>query len=164
METKRYWATMLKQTLLALAVSSLLAVLLDRIWNEPSDRDPLFAIILGPIVYLFVTTCIAIVHGISGALHLWLFLNTDVSDGVLDNLRRSKIAPPGDGDRKNMEYLEDLAADDTALIDDRLKAATLLGSYSAIIQRSGLFRGLAIRRAVDDAMLRYHRESPHKVC
>jgi hypothetical protein len=101
------------------------------------------------------------VHLMANALYLWLFGGKDMAAGVLDELRNLRLPAPRRIDPKNYDYLAALADDESADPNDRVKAAAMVGAYS-VLMRKGIFQALAIRKALDEAVLRYSQEAPQR--
>lgn len=160
--TKHYWAVVIKQTALSMCIAFFLGLLFDHFISEPDRRSPIMAGSVGVALYFLASLCLSILHGITGAFYVWLFSKNDVSDAVLHDLRSQKILAPTKQDRKTIDYLSDLAADESAPVYQRVKAATLAGAYSIGLNRGGIFRNMAMRRAADAAMLQYYQEAPER--
>jgi hypothetical protein len=158
---KRFWAAWIKRMLLSLAVIFIAGVIFDRIVNVPMYRSPLVAGFLALAAYIAVLLVIGFLDLISGALYLWLFGGNDLTAGILDELREAKLPAPRSYDPKNYDYLAILADDESAEPADRVKAAVMVGAYSTLM-RNGIFRALAIRKALDEAVLRYSQEAPQR--
>lgn len=158
---KRFWAVWIKRLLLSLAVIFIAGVVFDRIVNSAMDRSPFTAGLVALGLYLAFLLVVGILDLISGALYLWLFGGKDLTAGILDELRAAKMPAPRGYDPKNYDYLAILADDESAEPADRVKAAVMVGAYSALM-RHGIFRALAIRQALDEAVLRYSQEAPQR--
>ena len=156
---KRYWAVLIKQSLLVFAIIFVTGVIFDHLTNDASSRNPIAAGLIAIAAYLAVTTIIGLLHAISQALYLWLFSGNDMVGSMLDDLRSSRLPPPNASQPKNFDYIEQLANDEEASANDRVRAAVLYGGYNAAMMR-GLFRALALRKALDEAVLRYAQEAP----
>lgn len=158
---KRFWAVWIKRTLISLAVIFVAGLVFDHFTNDPYYRSPLLAGSVAVGIYLAFSLMVGLLNLISGALYLWLFGGKDMIAGVLDELRQARLPAPRPHDPKNYDYLEMLADDETAEPKDRVKAAVMIGAYSALM-RNGIFRALAIRNALDEAILRYSQEAPQR--
>lgn len=158
---KRLWAILIKQTILSLGIVFLAGVILDRVLNAPYERSPIFAGLIALGIYLVAVLILSTLHFISNALYLWFFSGKDLVAAALDDLRALKLPPPRSYDPKTYDYLAILADDESADPNDRVKAAAIVGSYSALM-RKGIFRAIAIRKAMDDAVLRYSQEAPQR--
>lgn len=158
---KRFWAIWIKQMLLSLAVIFIAGVIFDRIINSAEDRTPFMAGLVALGLYLAFLLVAGILSLISGALYLWLFGGKDLTAAIIDELRATKLPAPRSYDPKNYDYLAILADDESAEPAHRVKAAALVGAYSVHMSR-GLFRSLAIRQALDAAVLRYSQEAPQR--
>ena len=157
---KRYWAVLIKQSLLVFAIVFVTGVILDHFANDAGSRSPISVGLFSVAAYLAVTTIIGLLHTVSQALYLWLFSGNDMVGSMLDDLRSSKLPPPNDSQPKNFDYIEQLANDEEASPNDRVRAAVLYGGYNAAMMR-GLFRALALRKALDEAVFLYAREAPN---
>lgn len=159
--TKRFWAMWIKRLLLSLAVIFFAGVIFDHFASDAGNRSPLLAGLVALGLYLVFLLVVSILNLISGALYLWLSGGKDLTAGILDELRQAKLPAPRKHDPKNYDYLAALADDESAEPTDRVKAAVMLGAYSAIM-RNGIFQPLAIRKALDEAILRYSQEAPQR--
>ena len=157
---KRYWAVVIKQSILAFAIVFLAGVIFDHSTNEEGYRSPFLSGSVAIAAYLTLTAVVGILHVIAQALYLWLFAGDDMVGSILDDLRASKLPPPNPTQPKNFDYIEQLANDEEASPNDRVRAGVLFGGYSAAMTQ-GLFRTLALRRALDEAVLRYSQEAPN---
>jgi hypothetical protein len=158
---KRYWSMIIKKSLLVLVIVFLAGILFDRIINDPEARSPIVAGLIAIGVYFAVTALLGILHAISGAVYLWLFASSDLVDGILSELRAAKVPPPRDFDPRNFDYLGLLADDPSEVADERVKAAAFFAGYT-VVMKKGLFSSLAIRKALDDAVLHYSQEAPRR--
>jgi hypothetical protein len=161
MAGKRYWAIAIKQLLISLIVVFLIGALYDYSTNDSDYRSPLMAGLVGIAIYIFLSVCLSILNAMSGAFYLWIFAGNDMVSSILDDLRASRIPPPRPDQPKNFDYLEMLANDESESANDRVRAAVLLGGYNAAMVR-GLFRSLAMRKALDEGVLRYSQEAPQR--
>jgi hypothetical protein len=150
---------MIRQTLLSATVVILAGVLFDFVTNEQGSRSPILAGGVALALYIAASLVMGLLNLISGALYLWLFADKDLSESMLDDLRRAKIRGPRAYEPKTHEYLSSLADDPEAPVAERVKAASMYGAYLATTSH-GIFRSLAITRAYDNAVLRYSQEAP----
>lgn len=158
MAGKRFWAIWVKQTLLVFVLLFVFGVVTQS-FLDPGGDDLLAAGFTVVAVYVGAAASIGLVHLISQSLYLWLFSGEDMVDAIVDDFRRAKLPGPGFGQPKNYDYLGMLADDDEAAPLDRVRAAVLVGGYNAVMAK-GLFRSLAMRKALDKAVLRYVEEAP----
>ncbi|MEA3044159.1 MAG: hypothetical protein QOH47_1997 [Sphingomonadales bacterium] len=158
---KRFWAIIIKQTILSLVIVFLAGVIFDRIFAEPYYRNPGGAGLVALGLYLAALAILGMLNLITGAIYLWLFAGRDLADAALDELRNLKLPAPRSYDPKTYDYLAILADDEGADPNDRVKAAVMVGAYSVHMSK-GIFRGLAIRKAMDEAVLRYSQEAPQR--
>lgn len=156
---KRYWAIVIKRSLLGSVVIFLAGILFDSLVNEPEYQSPFLAGCAAIAIYILVITILGLLNLITGALYLWIFADKDMTESFLDDFRNAKLRGPRNYEPKTHEYLMSIADDDETAIDQRIRAATLLGSYRAAMS-NGLFRSLAVTRALDNAVLRYSQEAP----
>jgi len=159
MAGKRYWAVLIKQSLLVFAIIFVTGAIVDHLINDVSSRSPIMAGLVAIAAYLAATTIIGLLHAVSQMIYLWLFSGDDMVGSMLDDLRSSRLPPPNDRQPKTFDYIEQLANDEEAPANDRVRAAVLYGGYNAVMMR-GLFRALALRKALDEAVLRYTQEAP----
>ena len=160
MMSNRVWAILIKQSLMSLTVIFIAGVLWDHSFNEPSSREPLFAGAIAVAIYIAIAAIMGLLNVITGAIYLWLFAEKDLSEAVLDDLRAMKLPAPRSYDAKNYDYLATLADDESVEASDRVKAAALYGTYKGNMR--GLFRSLALRKAINAAVLRYYQEAPRR--
>lgn len=158
---KRFWAILIKKTLLTFVVLFVLGFLFDRFTNEPEYRSPFLAGAVVIACYIVISVSWQIFHALVDWLYLSLFAGDDLSSTVLDDLRRMKIPPPSIYESKNHRYLAELADSPFADANDRVAAAVLHGGYKSEMAR-GLFRSLMLQKAIDDAVLRYSQEAPQR--
>jgi hypothetical protein len=156
---KRFWAIVIKQSLMGLSVVFLAGVMFDHYTNEPGYRSPLTTGMIALVLYIAVSALMGLLNLITSALYLWLFAEGDLSAAVVDDLHAMDILPPRSQDPKNYEYLAILADDESVKASDRVKAAALHATYQANMSK-GLFRALALRKAIDAGVLRYYHEAP----
>lgn len=161
MAGKRYWAVMIKQSLAGIIVAFFFGVIFDVFTNYPGSRSPLTAGLVACVVYWFASLTIALMGALSNALYLWLLSGDDMVDGILEEMRSLKLPPPRSGQSKNYDYLSQLAFDDEAEVIDRVRAASFTGAYNVLMSK-GIFRTLAIRKALDAAVMRYSQEAPQR--
>jgi len=159
--SKRSWAMTIKRSAVTFLVVALVGIAFDYASNEPGMRSPLIAVALSLGAYLLALSALGILHAFSGLVYLWCFGGRDLEAAVLDHLRQSQLPTPSRYHPKNFNYLAAAADDDSLSVDERLKAAVLLGSYTALLEQ-GLFRSLALRRAIDTAVLRFSQEAPER--
>ena len=159
MADRRYWAVIIKQTLLTFTIVFLVGVIFDQLTNEDGYRSPFLSGAGAVAAYLVLTSIVFVLHAIVQALYLWLFAGDDMVDSILDDLRTSRLPPPNSTQPKNFDYIEQLANDEDASPNDRVRAGVLFGGYNAAMTQ-GLFRALAVRKALDEAVLRYAQEAP----
>ena len=155
---KRYWALVIKRLLLSLAVVFCIGIATSFIWDK-GDLNPLISGIIAIAIYLLLSGAMLIVGAITNLIYLWLFADKDLSAAVVEELRAVAIPAPNEYDFKNFSYLETLASDESARASDRVNAAMLLGAYTNAMSR-GVFMSLALRKAIDDGILRYSQEAP----
>jgi hypothetical protein len=158
---QRYWAIAIKRTVLALIIVALAGVGFDYLTNSPEDRSPLTAAAVALGIYLVVNLILGVLNALSGALYLWLFADADLTGAMLDQLRMAKLPPPERYQPKTNEYLAMLVDDGRADPNDRVKAAIIFSEFNAA-KRSSIFRGLALMKAMDTAVLRYAQEAPER--
>lgn len=160
MGQKRQVAIGVKRLVLALIAVFALGVISDYFMSAPDQRHPLMAGGIAIVVYIVASLGVGIVNAVSGGLYLWLFHHEDITEGVLDDFRRLKIIPPQSVHYRSMEYLAELAHDESRAPQARVNAAILAGAYEVASARSGVFGGIAFRRAVDAAVQRYYEQAP----
>lgn len=158
---QRFWAIAIKRTALALVIVALAGVAFDYVTNGPQDRSPLTAALVALAIYLVANLLLALLNAISGALYLWLFADADLSGAMLDQLRAAKLPPPDRYQPRTHEYLAIMADDEQAEPNDRVKAAIVLTNFNAA-KRNSIFRGLALTKGMDNAVLRYAQEAPER--
>jgi len=162
MGARRFWAISLKRMLLGWMVVFSAGALVSYAVAKPyDDTNPLAAGLICLALFVGAGATIAVLNAISGGLYLWLFSGTDSVDSVLDDFRAIQLAPPGPRDSKSFEYLGELANDETAPTVERIRAAKLWGAYETAMG-IGIFRPLALRKAIDAAMVRYAQEAPQR--
>lgn len=162
MNGKRYWASIIKRSLIAFSLIFLLGVTFDHLTNDSEYREPITAGFVALIIYLFAILVLSVVHFISNGLYLWWFRGSDMVQGILDELRQMRIPAPNEYEPKNFDYIQMLADDEEAEANDRVKAGVFLGAYN-LAMSNGIFSALVLRRALDDAVLRYAQEAPRKL-
>ena len=91
-----------------------------------------------------------------------MFSGEDMEGTFYDALVQSKIPPPTDWDRKDFEYLSDLADDSEMSGGDRAKAGILFGIWSTVMNSHGIFLYFAMKQGLDAAMLKYHQHAPKR--
>jgi hypothetical protein len=158
---KRYWAVLIKQFLLSAAFVFGAGALYDYLASDEFSRSPFTAGLVTLGVYLVASFILTFVNAITGALYLWLFAGSDMVDGMVAEMHAAKLPPPRRFDPKNFGYLLDFANDEGAPATDRVRAASFYSSYSVLMSRS-IFKALSLRRALDNAVLRYAKEAPDR--
>jgi hypothetical protein len=156
---KRLWAMWIKQLFLAFVVVFCAGALFNVFAAEVYARQPFTAGFWTLLIYVVAAFIMTSLNAISGGLYLWLFGGSDLTGAIVDEFRHVKLPGPRSDDPKNFDYLAALADDETAPASDRVKAALLYGSYKATMG-NGIFRALTVRKALDDAVLRYAQEMP----
>jgi hypothetical protein len=159
---KRYWAVLIKQFLLSAVVVFGAGALYDYLMTDEFSRSPFTAGLVALAIYVVASVILMLLHAISGALYLWLFAGSDMVDGMVEEMHAAKLPPPRRGDLKNFDYLLEFANDEDAPATDRVRAASFYSTYNALMMR-GIFRALAVRRALDKAILRYSQEAPELI-
>lgn len=158
---KRFWAIMIKRALLSIVVIFFAGIALDLLLNDRGERNLITSGLITIGLYLGAVLIVEILNLVSGTIYLWLFAERDFTAAVLDDLREAKLPAPRNCDPKNYSYLAALTDDESAPTPDRIRAAFLYGAYKNAMT-SGLFRGLALHKAIDEAMLRYSQEAPQR--
>jgi len=156
---KRFWLMWVKQCLLGLTVAFCAGVLYDRVFTPDYDRNALSAGLIATALYVVAGLVLAGISFVTSLLYLKLFAISDLSGGILDEFRALKMPPPRSHHSKNFDYLAALADDGREDPDDRVKAALIFGGYKATMG-TGIVRTLTLRKAIDDAILRYAQEAP----
>jgi hypothetical protein len=159
--SKRLWAIWIKRLLLSLVVVAVAGIVYDRATAHSWDRSPGTAALVAVGLYLAAGAVLGVMHLVAGGLYLAVFADKDITEAVLDDLRRVELPAPSRHEPKTYDYLASLADDEEAAPNDRVRAAVLVGSYSTAMQH-GIFRSLALRRAIDAAVLRYAQEAPER--
>lgn len=157
--SKRIWLIWVKQGLLGLAVAFCVGVLFDRAFTPAYDRNALAAGAIAIALYVVAGLALGLVSFVTGLLYMKFFAVNDLSGAVLDEFRTLKIPPPRSYHSKTFDYLAALADDGREDADDRVKAAMVYGNYKAAMG-TGIIRTLTMRKAVDNAILRYSQEAP----
>lgn len=158
---RRFWAIYFKRIGLTLIFVFIIGLFFDRFTNEPEYRSPYLAGAISVAIYIVVTSVLGLFHLMVGGIYLKFFSRNDLVDFALEELRNSKIPPPSRYNSKNQRYLGELADSESADPKDRVAAAMLLGAYKNAMA-AGLFRSLALSRALDAAVLRFSQEEPYR--
>ena len=159
MSGKRYWATMIKQSLAGFAVVFLIGVLFDYFTSSPDRRTPIMAGAFACGLYLVASLALAMIGALSKSIYLWLLAGDDMVDSILDEMRGLSLPPPRADQHKDYDYLNQIVNDDSAETLDRVRAAKFTGAYDVLMMQ-GLFRALTLRKALDAAVLRYAQLAP----
>ena len=159
MSGKRYWATMIKQSLAGIAVVFLIGVLFDYFSFSPERRSPIMAGAVACGLYLVASLALTAIGALSKSIYLWLLAGDDMVDGIIDEMRGLSLPAPRADQHKDYDYLNQIVNDDTAETLDRVRAAKFTGAYDVLMMQ-GLFRALALRKALDMAVLRYAQLAP----
>lgn len=158
--SKRIWAMTIKRTLLSVGVAFVAGMIFERLFgNAYGESEAFQAGFIAVAVYAAAGIGLALINLASGALYLWWFADKEMTETILEEFRALKMPPPGQYASKSFAYLAELADDKYADPDDRVKAAFMHGTYKAIMAK-GLFRSLAVGKALDNAILRYAQEAP----
>lgn len=158
---RRFWAIHLKKMGLTLIFVFIIGLLFDRFTNETEYRSPFLAGAISVAIYIILISLLGLFHLMVGAIYLKFFSRNDLVDYALEELRNSRIPPPSLYNSRNQRYLGELVDSESADPKDRVAAAMLLGAYKNAMA-VGLFRSLALSRALDAAVLRYSQEQPYR--
>lgn len=156
---KRIWLIWVKTGLLSLAVAFCAGVLYDRVFTSADERNGMTAGFIAVALYLVASLLIGLIGFVTSLLYMKFFAVGDLSGAALDELRVLKMPPPRSYHSKNFDYLTALADDSRERPDDRVMAALFAGIYKGTMG-SGIIRSLTIRKALDEAILRYSQEAP----
>ncbi|WP_374420936.1 hypothetical protein [Novosphingobium arvoryzae] len=157
---KRFWAVYLKRTSFTLFFVFFAALIWERAFLEPYERNGVEAGFWAIALYIAASVVFGIMNALSGLAYLWIFGGNDLKDLVLSDLRNSRLPGPQPYQAKRFDYLAELADDEDVDPKIRVKAAALHSSYQVSIQQAGIFGGLALAKALDEATLRYSAEAP----
>lgn len=157
---KRVWAVHLKRTAVTLFFVFFAALIWERAFLEPHERNGVQAGFWAIVLYIAASIVFGVMNVLSGMIYLWFFGGTDMMDLVLADLRDSGLPGPQPYQTKRFDYLAQLADDEDFDPKIRVKAAALHSAYQVGIQRAGIFGGLALAKALDEATLRYSAEAP----
>jgi hypothetical protein len=153
-------AVTIKRVLLSWIAAYLVSYGLLRLFADSNESHAINAI-WGVAAFVFVGLVVALINVFGWWLYLWIAQGEDFDQILLHDLRSKRLIPPRRGDPRTFDYLAKLADDPTADPNERVKAATIFGGYSALVSKAGLFGGLAWRKAMDRAVLRYSQEHPN---
>lgn len=153
-------AVWMKRLALFAVADVVLAVIIWTVFDDPDGG------LDGLLITIVVIWVVGLVWTVKVALWNWLghiFLDlTNVTDGVLISLRSSGLpAPKNVNLGATFDYLSHLIDIDDLTADERVKAACLFTMWSTIIQRAGAIKGAQVRKALDEAVLRFNSESPN---
>lgn len=155
---KRVWAIIIKRSALELAIIFMAGVAFDYFaeWDTPITTG-----FVSLAIYAVAWLGMMLVGLVSNVLSMWVISTTEISEGILTDLRSSRIPAPRDDEPKNHTYLGFLMDDDTSDTDARIRAAFLYGGYKPIMSK-GIFAGIRMQNAMDAAVLRHYQEAPKR--
>lgn len=158
----RNWLTLIKQTVASFLVAYLLSVAFQYIATDNSYSNPWTDAFWGIALYLAASLACGFVNLLAGFLYIFFDKGEDFKALVLEDLRSSRLPPPDIYYPKTVSWLVQLADDEDAPAEDRVKAATLSAVIDAATKRAGFFAGIVRSEAANAAILQYASEAPQR--
>ena len=130
--------------------------------SDYQDPDYGQAFLIGMLLYLGASLCIALINLVGNLSYIWLLAGDDYVEAVLGDMRRADVPPPDAFHVKRGSYLAEIVDDDRYTTEARIKAATIFTAHKVLAQKAGLVNGTALETAIDKAVLRYGEETPFR--
>ena len=154
-----FWIVISLRIGLALTMAFLFGVFWNLLFSK-FDKMPLQSGLLFAAIYIAASAFAMIVNLVSGIAYNKFIQNRIIRDAFLDELRRSAIPFPRRNDPRRFDYILSIAEDESIDANTRVKCAIFHATNEAHIGKSGFFNSITMRRAMDDAVLRFSQEAP----
>ena len=155
----RFWMISFIRIGIALVICFLIGFFYDRFFNK-YEHSPFESGLISIALYVAANVFAMFVNFLSGIAYINIFQNRILQDAFLDDLRGAKIPYPRGFDSKRFEYISSIAEDEDEEPNTRVRCAAFYSANEISISKTGFFNSIAVRKAIDLAILRYAQEAP----
>lgn len=153
-----FWRAIIANFVVDIGAVTAIAVYLNY-----ADDTPVIESALILLAILWVAAIVIGIRSFLGTLVLSKFTDQEfITSAALHDLRLSKIPHPKRCNSKSMEYLAELADDESANVADRMKAAAMYSNAKTSAKNAGFSRGMIIEMGFDKAVMQYYDEGPRE--